>query len=154
MVIFLPISIFFKILSERGKVHYANVHPHLGARKIAEHFKTGRTQIQTILKSKESILALYKTNDERRQRMTKYSNINQAMWELYSMCRKSNIPLSGPMIQEEALLIAERLEIIDFTESNGWLEKFKKQHNICIMTVAGEEGDVRPETVESWCERA
>ena len=58
------------------------------------------------------------------------------------------------MIQEEALLIAERLEIKDFTASNGWLEKFKKQHNICIMTVAGEEGDVRPETVESWSERA
>ena len=58
------------------------------------------------------------------------------------------------MIQEEALLIAERLEIKDFTGSNSWLGKVKRQHNICIMTVAAEEGDVRPETVESWSERA
>ena len=139
-------------------IDYAKSHPNLGARKIAEHFKTVRRQIQTILKNKESILALHKTCDERlkqkRQRTAKYSNVNQAVWEWYTMCRKSNIPVSGPMIQEEALLIAERLEIKDFTGSNGWLKKFKIQHNICIMAVAGEEGDVRPETVESWSERA
>ena len=58
------------------------------------------------------------------------------------------------MLQEEALIIAERLEIKDFTASNGWLNAFKKQHNICNMTVAGEAGDVRPETVESWNEEA
>jgi hypothetical protein len=46
------------------------------------------------------------------------------------MCRNSNIPVSGPMLQEEALIIAERLEIKSFTASNGRLEKFKKQHNI------------------------
>ena len=70
------------------------------------------------------------------------------------MRRKPNIPVSGPTTQEEALLIAERLHIKDVTASNGWLEKLKKQHNICIMTVAEGEGDVRPETVESWSERA
>ena len=86
--------------------------------------------------------------------MAKYYNTDQAVWEWYTMCRKSNVPVSGPKIHEEALLIAERLEIKDFTASNGWLEKFKKKHNICIMTVAGEEGDVRPETLESWSERA
>ena len=44
-----------KCLDLGGKdavIIYANSHPHLGARKIAEHFKTGRTHIQTILKSK------------------------------------------------------------------------------------------------------
>lgn len=50
------------------------------------------------------------------------------------------------MLQEEVLIISERLEVKDFTASNGWLNAFKKQHNICNMTVAGEAGDVRPET--------
>ena len=36
-------------------VNYAKNHPNLGARKIAHHFKAGRTQIQTIPKYKESI---------------------------------------------------------------------------------------------------
>ena len=108
----------------------------------------GRTQIQTILKNKESILASHETGDERlkqkRQGTGKYSNVNQAVWKWYTSCRKSNIPVSGPMIQE-GVLIEEKLAIKDFTASNGWLEKCKKQHNV---------HDVRPETFESWGERA
>ena len=45
------------------------------------------------------------------------------------------------------------LEITGFAASNGWLESFKRQHNICCMTVAGEKGGVNPNTVESWKER-
>ena len=59
------------------------------------------------------------------------------------------------MLQEEAQIIAEKLEITGFAASNnGWLESFKRQHSICCMTVAGEEGGVNPNTVESWKERA
>ena len=70
------------------------------------------------------------------------------------MCRNSNIPIWGPMLQEEALLIAEKLGIIGFSASNIWLETFKKEHGICDRSVAEEEADVRTETVESWCEGA
>ena len=70
------------------------------------------------------------------------------------MCRNSNIPVSGPMLQEEVVLIAEKLGIVGFVASNGWLDSFKKQHWICNMSVAGEEADVTGETVESWHERA
>ena len=55
------------------------------------------------------------------------------------------------MLQEEALLIAEKLGIIGFSASNSWLESFKKEHGICNKSVA-EEADVRTETVKSWCE--
>ena len=75
------------------------------------------------------------------------------MWDWYTMCRNSNIPVSGSMIQEEAKLIAEKLEIPDFVSSNGRLEKFKRKYSICNKTVAGEAGDVSKETVESWNER-
>ena len=57
-----------KCLALREKVaviDYAKSHPNLEARKIAEHFKKGRTQIQTILKNKKSIIALHETGDER-----------------------------------------------------------------------------------------
>ena len=103
-------------------------------------------------------MALYESNlgqsQLKRIRLAKYSDVNQAVWDWYTLCRNSNIPVSGTMLQEEALIIAERLEVKDFTASNGWLNVFKKQHNICNMTVAGEAGDVRPETVEGWYEWA
>ena len=76
------------------------------------------------------------------------------MWTWYTMCRHSNIPVSTPMLQEEAMIIAEKLGIKEFAASNGWLDRFKRQHNICNMTFAGEAGDVSTETTDSWNERA
>ena len=60
------------------------------------------------------------------------------------------------MLQEEALLIAQRLgeDTVNFSASNGWLDKWKKRYNITQMNVAGEEGDVNEETMTSWAERA
>ena len=34
------------------------------------------------------------------------------------------------MIQDEALKIAEKLEIIEFTASRGWLSRFQGKYNI------------------------
>ena len=56
------------------------------------------------------------------------------------------------MLQEEALVIAEKLYVDGFVASNGWLERFKNAHNISTMTVAGEEADVSPQTLgETGC---
>ena len=53
--------------------------------------------------------------------LAKYSDVNEAFWEWYTRCRESNTPVGGTMLQEDALLIAEKL-FIDFTASNGWLQ--------------------------------
>ena len=55
-------------------------------------------------------------------------------------------------LQEEALLIAEKLGIRGFTASNGWLQRFKQRYNLQKMAIAGEDGDVSNETLESWNE--
>ena len=60
---------------------------------------------------------------------------------------------SGKMLQEEALLIAEKLGISGFTASNEWLQRFKQHYNLQKMANAGEDGDVSEETLESWNER-
>ncbi|XP_048576222.1 tigger transposable element-derived protein 4-like [Nematostella vectensis] len=71
----------------------------------------------------------------------------------YTVCRLSNVPVSGPMLQEEALIIAEKLGVDGFTASNGWLQCFKEHYNLQRMATAGEDGDVSSETLESWNER-
>ena len=53
------------------------------------------------------------------------------------------------MLQEEAIVIAEKLHVDGFVASNGWLQRVKNEHNISTMAVAGEEEDVSPETLES-----
>ena len=43
-------------------IEYAKLNPTVGMRKIAEVFKCGRTQVQTILKAKKSIISDFETN--------------------------------------------------------------------------------------------
>ena len=140
-------------------IHFAAKNPSFGYRKIASAFSVGRTQVKSIIKKKEEILTAYQSNlskgqKQKGQRTGKFSDVNQALWDWYTLCRSSNIPVSGTMLQEEALLIAEKLGIEGFAASNGWLESFKKTQNISTMSVAGEEGDVSSLKLESWKERS
>ena len=140
-------------------IHFAAKNPSFGYRKIASAFSVGRTLVQLIIKKKEEILTAYQSNlgkgqKQKRQRTGKFSDVNRALWDWYMTCRSSNIPVSGTMLQDEALIIAEKLGIEGFVASNGWLESFKKTQNISTMSVAGEEGDVSSMTLESWKERS
>ena len=136
---------------------YAKDHPKEGYRKIAEKFGIGRTQAHKILKQRNEILALYernsRPNQQKRVRSARYSKVNEVLLQWYVICRNLNIAVSGTMLQEEALLIAEKLGISGFAASNGWLESFKKQHNIHNMIKAGENGDLCEATIESWNEQ-
>ena len=152
-------SVNVLIFRKKVKVlEFTKKNPNLGSRKLADHFGIGKMQIQAILKNKEAIMDTYASNETpnhaKRKCLSKYSDVNQAVWDWYIMCRNSNIPVSGSMLQEEATLIAEKLETADFGAFNGWLEKFKQKYSICNKMVAGEAGDVSKETMESWNERA
>ena len=101
----------------------------------------------------EEILAEYENNMQsckKRVCSAKYSDVNKAFWEWCTCCRESNIPVDGTMLQEDALLIAEKVRISGFTASNGWLQHFRQRYNLQKMANAGEDGDVSEETLESW----
>ena len=139
-------------------IHFAAKNPSFGYREIASAFSVGRTLVQSIIKKKEEILTAYQSNlgqgQKQKQCTGKFSDVNRALWDWYMTCRSSNIPVSGTLLQEEALIIAEKLGIEGFAASNGWLELFKKAQNISTMSVAGEEGDVSSMTLESWKEKS
>ena len=137
-------------------IEYRKKNPTLGSRKIAEAFKCGRTQIQNIIKNKEAILSEYEAfapASRKRHRGGEFEGVNEAVYTWYSLARQRSVPVTGPMLQEEARIIAEKMGHHQFRASNGWLESFKKRHNIRQFTVSGEAADVSDETVEAWHER-
>ena len=76
------------------------------------------------------------------------------MLEWFRKARSKNIPVSGPILQQKGCAVAAQMGMgQEFKASNGWLEKFKIRYNIKGMTVSGESGEVREETVQSWKER-
>ena len=138
-------------------IQYVKANPGVGARKVADVFECGKTQIQSILLRQASILSEYEgsgSSDRKRSRSTDYAEVNDAMYKWYCLARQRCIPLSGPLLQEEALLIARRIDPnTSFKASNGWLDSFKKRHNIKQMAISGECADVQEETVAGWHER-
>ena len=129
----------------------------ISTRKSADRFGCGKTQIIKALKNKQKIMSEWNSNEssstQKRSNNEKFSNVYQLLWEWYAQARESNIPISRPLLVEEAKLIAESLGEENFKGTNGWLQKWKRMHNISEMSIAGEEGDVSAETVESWKEQ-
>ena len=67
--------------------------PTIGSRKLAETFKCGRTQIQTIVKNKETIKAMYESNAS-----DKLSHIAKGQ-ETLSMLTSMRLYISGTSLQ-------------------------------------------------------
>ncbi len=138
-------------------IEHVKKNPGSGCRKIADVFECGETQIQSILLRKEAILAEYESNgpeDRKRRCITDFFDVNDAVYKWYCFARQRSIPVSGPLLQEDALQIAKSIDKdTQFKASNGWFDSFKKRHSIEQMTVSGECGDVQEETVIGWHER-
>ena len=88
-----------------------------------------------------------------RKRLCTRLNSNEleaSVWSWFKTARSKKIPISGPMIQEQARKVADRLSLIDFKASIGWLNKFRSRHNINFAMICGESGSVDPATVDDW----
>ncbi|XP_071444924.1 tigger transposable element-derived protein 4-like [Hetaerina americana] len=70
------------------------------------------------------------------------------MW--LEQARGQNLPLSGDLINEKAMKLAELMHIPDLMASDGWLDNFKKRHGITFKTVQGEAGAVDSQSLLEW----
>ena len=54
-----------------------------------------------------------------------YDDLNKLVWEWFTTARADNIPMSGRMIQEQALLYGAELGHKGFSGLNGWLDRWQ-----------------------------
>ena len=85
----------------------------------------------------------------KRIRLSNYPKIEELLddWFRDIMSRK-NVTLDGPMIQTQALKYAKQLNETDFKASFGWLDNFKKRHNIVFKKIVGERGLVDEDIIQ------
>ncbi|GBN37093.1 hypothetical protein AVEN_88630-1 [Araneus ventricosus] len=63
-----------------------------------------------------------------------------------------NLPIKGPISQAKANEFAELFEEKRFVCSNGWLDRFKKRHNIRSGKVVDEAASVCSSDISHWME--
>jgi hypothetical protein len=101
--------------------------------------------IEWTLKQKDKIMKEWLQGNGKMKRKAKVTGnveINEVMWEWFTNAKSKIIHKSGPMVQSEALAVAKSLLNDQFKVSTGWLDSFKKRHNIVWNGVCGESKDV------------
>ena len=125
------------------------------ARKIVASLGLGKTQVQRVIRNKEEILNEWESGVSGKQkysqvRKTQYDDLNRLVWEWFCSVRAKGLPVSGTLLQSEALMFSLELNHDAFMASSGWLESFKARHNIHCAVLSGEAADVDPTVVDDW----
>ena len=104
------------------------------AKELTALFKVGKTQIYDILKNKIKIQDEWVNGRaghvKRITKSTDYDEIIYAIFEWFVSARSKGIPISGPLIQTEALETEKKLGKHNFKASNRCLESLKHRYNI------------------------
>lgn len=110
------------------------------------------------MKERDDILKRWESGERSDKKYIKprtagYEDLDKLVWEWFTTARSKNIPVSGRMIQEQALLYAAELGHDEFSGSNGWLDRWQRRHNVRMSTLSGEAADVSASIVEDWSRR-
>jgi len=121
-------------LTIRDKLDVINASEGKSQRQLAAQFNICKSQVHNILKRKNEIKETFCASPapERKRRFIRTENedVNLSTLEWYVSQREGYISVTGAMIQRKARELAQQMGKKDFKASNGWLESFRKRHNI------------------------
>lgn len=118
----------------------------LSGRQASKKFCIGRTLALDIIKNKKELRDqhLKNGNEETKKNFpsTESQVIDDVVYKWFCRARANLVPISGPLLQANALDVAKEVGLDKFTASNGWLDKFKTRHKICFKSISGESAAV------------
>lgn len=122
--------------------------------KVRRIFNLSKSTVNTIWKTKESnILAFEKYSSETKKlRKVTREDVDQALLKWFTLQRNMNVPLTGAILQAKAEEFAKLFDNGDFSCSVGWIERFKKRHDITFGKNCGEASSVSSSVVSQWIE--
>ncbi|CAG0925528.1 unnamed protein product, partial [Notodromas monacha] len=82
-----------------------------------------------------------------RLRPAPFDDVEKAVFMWFTDLRSKNMPISGPLIQEKAKVLAASLGHLDFTASWGWLIRFQERFGITARIICGETSAVKQSTI-------
>jgi hypothetical protein len=97
-------------------------------RELSQLYNFSIGCVNNILKRHKEIKEAYEKNvncDRIYTQIRKSPNkeLNKMMLDIFQLFLSRQIPITGPMIQQQALDFAQQLKIASFNASDGWLSK-------------------------------
>ena len=121
---------------------------------VVEEFGIVPNTLSVMLKNKEKYRQAFyggQVNvNKQRRRVSTHSDIDDALLCWFLSARLENVTVSGPILTAKAESLVEDLGYSDWKCSAGWLDRFKKRHNIVFKKVCGESKAVNAEDVHQW----
>lgn len=80
-----------------------------------------------------------------------YERVNEILFMWFNQQRLKGVPLSGPILQQKAILISRQFPEADqFVASSGWLDRWKKRYGVRQLTVCGEKLSADVSSIEKF----
>ncbi|XP_054720160.1 jerky protein homolog-like [Uloborus diversus] len=126
--------------------------------KLAKEFHVGVSTVSEMKRNSEKIKKCFAEFDitkgakfRKTMKLADHTDLDATLYKWFVQKRCEGIPLSGPMIQEKALILNSKLGgSDDFKASSGWLEKFKIRHGIRQLNIEGEKLSGNVAAVDSF----
>jgi hypothetical protein len=118
---------------------------------VAANYGVGISTVSDWVKSKPKFLEqAVKNSDRKTLKKSDFEKVNEALFMWFTQQREKGMPLTGPLLQEKAKMLAELLgdEGRDFCASSGWLDRFKKRYGIRQLNLCGEKLSADPDAVD------
>ena len=80
-----------------------------------------------------------------------YTKVDIAVYKWYCLAKQWCVPVSVPLLQEEALQIAKKID--PNTTFKLVVDSFKKRNNIKLMTISGKCAVVPEKNITGWHEK-
>ena len=131
----------------------------LSKTEICKKHGISPSTLSTFLKKRHEIEQAYfsTTFQPERKRMRRpdedRTRVETALLTWFSQARAADIPISGPLIANQAVAIAQEMGV-DFEPNPSWIQRFKERNGITFKTVCGEAASVSNVTVISWKDKA
>ena len=121
----------------------------MSLRAVAEKYGISIGTVSNWKNKKENLVESVLRNESIKRskfsRLTgKFSILNERIYNWF--------PISVTLMQAKAKQVAAILQLDQFKASNGWLESFRKRHNISFRTLYGEGALLDKRIIENWKE--
>ena len=81
-----------------------------------------------------------------------FEALDKAVYKWFINARERNVPVSGTLLKEKAMLFAKGLQTEDLKGFDGWLDRWKTRYDFTFKAVAGEGKSCTSQMTASWDE--